>query len=91
MHTTKEILALRMAKVAHERACEDLVTRTEAAFPVGTRIRATLGNARIMGTVVSSGGLWWSRPDSIAVENDKTKKIRRLSATYEGHQIEILP
>ncbi len=81
---------LEVAHQEYQKAAERLVQVTAQAFPIGSTVAVTLGKARVYGEVISSGGCWWSRPDSVSIRNLKTGKTRRFSATYEGHAAVVL-
>ncbi len=80
---------VRKAKEAHERASKALVEATIRAYPVGTIIEVTLGNARVTGRVTGSGGYWWYNPGTVTIVNLNTNSTRRFSATHEGHDVKI--
>jgi hypothetical protein len=83
-----EIELFRQAKAAHQKASEDLVAATKAAFPVGMEVYATLGRSRVIGRVVSSGGWWWSNPGAVTIENIVTRKMRRFQAGTDSVNIQ---
>ena len=81
---------LEEAKQKYRDAAGDLVLAVMKMFPLGTVIECTIGRSTIRGEVVSSGGFWWHAPDSLRIENLKTGRTRRITATHEGYNIKII-
>lgn len=77
--------ALRAYRLAEAR----LVRAVERAYPIGAIVSATIGNARIRGTVVAHCGTGYYR-GYIEIENERTGKKRCFYvADRSTHDVEV--
>lgn len=81
---------VQQAKREYEHAAERLMTVTERVYPIGAIIDATMGRARIRAEVIRHAGHTNHEPAAIIVRNVDTGKNRRLSASFDDHDIEIV-
>ena len=70
---------LPTAVAAYKKAEEALIATVRLAFPIGARVLATIGRARVRGPVIDHGGPGYYR-GYIIITNEETGKRRRFYA-----------
>lgn len=81
---------VRVANARYESAAKTLMRAVKRTYPHGTRLWVTMGRARFIAVVEGFYGHWWSNPAEFQVRNTNTGKTRTVSATYGGHNIEVI-
>jgi len=77
------------ARRAYQRAAEALSAATKRAYPVGAVVTVRLGRSTVTGVVLSAGSAyWWHEPDRVWIENIKTGKSRKFTAS--GYATEVI-
>jgi hypothetical protein len=74
---------VRRAAYRLELARAGVSNTVRVAYPVGARVEASIGRARIVGRVERHAESWWRDPAEIVLRNERTGKLRRVSATSE--------
>ena len=88
--SNKIMSAIFAASDEYKTAAKRIVAEVKRGIPVGTVLRATVGNAkRTSFRVIGYSDAWWSRPGEIIVQNESTLKTRRISAINPMLCIEI--
>ena len=88
--STKSMSAIFAASDEYELAAKRIIDVVKREIPVGTVLRATVGNSRPTFRVLEHSSSWWSRPGEITVQNVETLKTRRISAINPMLCIEVV-
>jgi hypothetical protein len=68
------------AQASFEAAAQNLAAAVRREFPVGSRVRVTLGRAEVEGLVIRSGRDSQYQPDEVVIRNVVTGKERKFTA-----------
>lgn len=74
------------AKKQYEKSKRDMLRFSRSFYPRGARVYVFLGRGWVRGIVVRHGR-WWSDPDAVYIENEKTGKTRRFMAGFDNCEV----